>query len=314
MSITAVNEDEPVSQRRRAADPARLVLPASRFRRRHRLHFALCQALPIIAAIAMPFALGPGWFSWAGVALLLVMWTLVGGLGVSVGLHRHFAHRAFRATPGVRRMIGIFGSMAAQGPVSYWVALHRRHHAFTDEPGDPHSPKVKASNAKSRLAAFWHSHVGWAMSHDVPMPSRYSPDLVRDEVVTWLERYYWVWVVAGIVLPGLVGMAIWGGATGFALGAYWGGFLRIALGHNIIWSINSVCHCIGRRVYATPDDSRNVGWLSLISFGESWHNNHHQAPSSARFAHRWWEIDIGWMFISLLRVCGGASAVKTHER
>ena len=313
MEQRVLNEQADDRPRTRKAHSSRFVLPASRFRRRHRVHFTLCQAVPIVASAALPFFFDAGWFGWEGLALLLAMWVLVGGLGVSVGLHRHFAHRAFQASRAARVAMGIFGSMAAQGPVSYWVSLHRRHHTYTDESGDPHSPVPHASRAKSRLAGFWHSHVAWAWSHDVPMPTRYTPDLIRDKQVTWLEKHYWTWVVAGIAIPALVGMLIWGGSRGFVLGAYWGGFLRIAIGHNIIWSINSLCHCLGRRPYDTADESRNVGWLSLLSFGESWHNNHHQAPSSAQFAHRWWQIDLGWIFISILRACGAASKVKTYK-
>ena len=295
---------------RRVVDPSRAVLPAKRFRRQQYKHFLLCQALPMILTVALPFALPEGWFSLPWIGLMLLVWLVVGGFGVSVGLHRHFAHRAFTAPRSMRVLMAIAGSMAAQGPVSYWVGIHRRHHTFSDQAGDPHSPHGVANGARNRLWAFVHGHVGWAISHDVPMPSRYSADLIRDPVIAWIDRRYWWVVAAGIVLPGFIGMAMHGGAEGFALGAYWGGIVRIALGHNVIWSINSFCHAIGHRPYNTEDHSRNVSFLSLISFGESWHNNHHEAPTRAKFAHRWWQVDIGWMIIRGMRAVGLASNVK----
>ena len=264
----------------------------------------------MVATVVLPFVLPHGWLAVEWVALMLLMWLFVGGLGVSVGLHRHFAHRAFSATQPTRVVMGIAGSMAAQGPVSYWVGIHRRHHTFSDRTGDPHSPHRAANGGRNSLSAFVHGHVGWAISHDVPMPSRYSAELIRDPAIAWVDRHYWSIVAAGILVPGLIGIAMHGGIDGFVLGAYWGGIARIALGHNVIWSINSFCHIIGRRPYETDDSSRNVSLLSAISFGESWHNNHHEAPARAKFAHRWWQLDIGWMLIRTLQALGLATNVK----
>ena len=260
--------------------------------------------------LMLPFVLPEGWLSVQWIVLMLLMWLLVGGLGVSVGLHRHFAHRAFGASRGTRIVMGIAGSMAAQGPVSYWVGIHRRHHTFSDRSGDPHSPQSAANDRGSALAAFIHGHVGWAISHDVPMPRRYGADLIRDPTVRWLDRHYWWMVAAGILVPGVIGIGMQGGLDGFVLGMYWGGLARIAFGHNVIWSINSFCHFMGRRAYDTDDGSRNVWLLSAISFGESWHNNHHQAPARARFAHHWWQLDIGWMLIKVLSALRLATNVK----
>lgn len=295
---------------RRARDPAKAVFPAARFRRQQHQHFILCQALPMLLTLALPFALPQDWLAWKWVGLMLGMWLLVGGFGVSVGMHRHFAHRAFSAPRPVRIMLGIAGSMAAQGPVSYWVGIHRRHHTFSDQPGDPHSPHRRANGARSRLSAFVHGHLGWAISHDVPMPSRYSADLIRDPAIAWVERRYWWLVGLGVAIPATIGIAIHGGLDGLVLGAYWGGMVRIALGHHVIWSINSLCHAVGRRPYETADRSRNVSLLSILSFGESWHNNHHESPTSAKFAHHWWQVDIGWAIISVMRALRMASNVK----
>lgn len=295
---------------RRLADPLRGVLPAARVRSQQLKHFILCQAAPMVLTVLLPFVLPSGWFAVPWIVLMLLMWLLVGGLGVSVGLHRHFAHRAFNASRATRIVMAVAGCMAAQGPVSYWVGIHRRHHTFSDRAGDPHSPHRDANGGRNSVTAFLRGHVGWAISHDVPMPSRYSADLIRDPIIAWVDRHYWWMVGAGIVIPGLIGVAMRGGIEGFVLGAYWGGIVRIAFGHNVIWSINSWCHTTGRRVYDTGDRSRNVLLLSLISFGESWHNNHHQSPASAKFAHRWWEVDIGWAIIRALKALGLATNVK----
>jgi stearoyl-CoA desaturase (delta-9 desaturase) len=299
---------------RKPRDPARAVLPAARFRRQQYQHFVLCQALPMLLTLALPFALPEGWHAWKWVVLMLGMWLLVGGFGVSVGMHRHFAHRAFSAPKWVRVALAIAGSMAAQGPVSYWVGIHRRHHTFSDEPGDPHSPHQAANGARGPLSAFLHGHVMWAISHDVPMPTRYSADLIRDPVIASVDRRYWWIVGAGIVIPGIAGLAMHGGFEGFLLGAYWGGIVRIALGHHVIWAINSFCHAFGRRPYETTDKSRNFSLLSILSFGESWHNNHHESPTCAQFAHHWWQIDIGWSIIKLMRALRMAGNVKCHVR
>lgn len=232
------------------------------------------------------------------------MWFLVGGIGVSVGFHRHFSHRSFSAHPSLRYLMAVAGSMAAQGSPVYWVALHRMHHTYSDISGDPHSPHAEANGKKDKLSAFIQGHMGWALQHDVPMPSRYARDLQADAVVQRVSKYYALWVLAGLALPALIAV-LWlskdiGLEASAILGLYWGGILRLALGHHIIWSINSVCHLFGSKSHATPDKSTNVWWLSLISWGESWHNNHHHAPTSARFGVGYRQPDIGWWFISLL--------------
>ena len=193
------------------------------------------------------------------VALMLAMWLLVGGFGVSVGMHRHFAHRAFSAPKWVRVALAMAGSMAAQGPVSYWVGIHRRHHTFSDEPGDPHSPHRAANGARSRLWAFLHGHVGWAISHDVPMPSRYSADLIRDPAIAWVDRRYWWLVGAGIVIPAMIGLAMHGGSEGFFLGAYWGASFASRRPQRDLVVNRSACRL--RR----PSTDRQVSQLSLLS-------------------------------------------------
>jgi stearoyl-CoA desaturase (Delta-9 desaturase) len=275
------------------------VLPAASFATAQRRHFALSVVLPTLASVAAPWLMPLYDHAHWAAALLLGMWFLVGGVGVSVGLHRHFSHRSFDAAPRLRVLLAVLGGMAAQGTVTYWVSLHRMHHAASDGPGDPHSPQPAAwpGAASGRWASFWRGHIGWVWRHDVPNPRRYARELLADELVRAVDRGYPLWVAAGLVLPGLAGLLALGGWSGFAFGAYWGGVLRIALGQHVIWAINSCCHVGGARPHDTGDCSGNVAWLALPSWGESWHNHHHAAPAQARFGQDWREPDIGWWVV-----------------
>jgi stearoyl-CoA desaturase (delta-9 desaturase) len=262
--------------------------------------------MPHAAVIAIPclwggFRIGAGWL-----ALWAVMWLVVGGLGVSVGYHRHFAHRSFKANTFARALMAACGCMAAQGPPTYWVAIHRSHHGFSDRDGDPHSAAASRQRGRSAVAAFLHAHVTWAWRHDVPAPHRYARELCGDAIARAAARWYWPIVPAGIALPGLAAYGVAGTPEAFLLGAYWGGLFRIVVGHHVIWAINSVCHATGTRHFETRDHSRNVWWLAAISFGESWHNNHHARPASARFAIHAWQLDIGALIIAAMRRLGCA--------
>lgn len=292
-------------------DPRRWVLTSSALAAAQRRHFLLSFVLPVVLALALPWI----WpmFEHPGLAIVsfLLMGLLAGGLGISVGFHRLFAHRAFTATQRLRLACVVAGQMAAQGPVIYWVALHRRHHVFSDLPGDPHSPNLCATpGARSRLKTFLAGHVGWAWSHPVPVPSRYVPDLLADPLMMRASRAYWWCVGLGLLMPAVLGAAWLGSLEGAAIGLYWGGVMRLVVEHQTIWAINSVCHFFGSRPHDTPDNSRNNAWLALLSFGESWHNNHHHAPTSARFGDRPWQIDIGWWIIRSLQALGQVSHVR----
>ena len=171
------------------------VIPAQRIYSARVRHFTTCIVLPHVVALSGPFVLPPGWLSWYGVSLWLVMWVLVGGLGVSVGFHRHFAHGAFSASGPFRYLMGAAGSMAAQGPLLYWVSLHRRHHSFSDQAGDPHTPVTDARTRKSGLAAFRHGHVLWTLNHALPKPSRYAAELAADPMVRSINGNYRLFVL-----------------------------------------------------------------------------------------------------------------------
>lgn len=239
---------------------------------------------------------------------LLVALHLATMLGITVGYHRLLAHHAFRAGAPVRAALVVLGAMAAQGPPIHWVSNHRRHHQLSDTAGDMHSPHAPQAG----LRGFWHAHVGWMFTADPTNPARYSRDLLQDPVVRTVNKTYAVWVALGLLLPAVIGGCVGpGGLRGAALGFLWGGLVRIFTVHHATWSINSLTHLVGRRLYETSDRSTNVAWLAIPSAGESWHNAHHAFPSSARFGLEWWQVDLGWWLIGSLRLLGLVSEVHT---
>jgi stearoyl-CoA desaturase (delta-9 desaturase) len=218
------------------------------------------------------------------------------GVGVTVGYHRLFTHGSFKTTRALRVLLAVLGSAAVEGPVIEWVANHRKHHQFSDQPGDPHSPHVDHGHGwRGALAGLFHAHVGWIFD-DEPMASeeRYAKDLLRDPD---LRR------IAGLAFPFAIGVALTGTIDGGLTALLWGGAVRIFLLHHATFSINSLCHFFGGRRFATGDESRNLFWLALPTLGESWHNNHHAFPTSARHGLRWWQLDpSAWLINGLEHV------------
>lgn len=208
---------------------------------------------------------------------------LLTGFGITVGYHRLLTHGSFRCPRWVRAGLAIAGSMALQGPVVRWVADHRRHHAHSDRPGDPHSPQPGAhAEAGARRAHLWHAHVGWLFAPGKTRLRRFAPDLLRDADIARIDRLYAVWALASLGLPAVLGGLLSGTSQGAWSGLLWGGLVRIFLVHHVTWSINSLCHSVGQRPFVTRDASTNNAWLALPSLGESWHNAHHAFPTSAR--------------------------------
>jgi len=225
------------------------------------------------------------WLHWYDLVAFLAVY-IPTGLGITVGFHRLFTHRSFKTGPITRGVLAALGSAAIEGPVVAWVADHRKHHAFSDEEGDPHSPHVdRRPGILGALHGLWHAHVGWMVSgahHGRASAHRFAPDLVRDRPLRWVNRTFPMWVAITLVAPALLGFAISGFTLAGALtGLLWGGLVRVFLLHHVTWSINSVCHFFGRRRFDTDDESRNVFWLALPSLGEAWHHNHHAFPTSA---------------------------------
>ena len=228
------------------------------------------------------------------------------GLGITVGFHRHLTHRSFKAKRPVRAALAILGSAAVEGPVVSWVADHRKHHAFSDEPGDPHSPHVDhGGGVRGSLKGLAHAHLGWLFVHDQrALKTRYAPDLLKDPVIRFVDRTFVVWVLVGLAVPFGLGWAIGGSFHAALTGLLWGGLVRMFILHHVTYSINSLCHFFGRRDYETGDHSRNLAWLAPFSFGESWHNNHHAFPTSARHGLRLWQIDVSAGVIWVLEKTG----------
>ena len=262
---------------------------------------------------ALPFVgLGVAiWQTWDGLlrpsdVIVFGIVYLLTGLGVTVGFHRLLTHRSFKTRPAVRAILTILGSAAIEGPAISWVADHRKHHAFADKLGDPHSPHVDHGVGWSgALRGLMHAHVGWLFRHDQRgARARYAPDLLADPVVRFVDRTFFVWAIGGLALAFGLGWAIGGSLAAGLTGLLWGGAIRMLVLHHVTYSINSICHVFGRRSFATKDESRNVFWLALPSFGESWHNNHHAFPTSAEHGLGRWQLDPSALVIRALERCG----------
>jgi stearoyl-CoA desaturase (Delta-9 desaturase) len=279
----------------------------ARFQRRHVFY---CNLLPLLGSLltaGLAFYDPPSLGEWLSLA---VTWLVI-GMGVTVGYHRYFTHQAFETGSLVRVLLAILGSMSAQGPLIAWVSTHRRHHQLSDRDGDPHSPNLNGPGFRGRLKGFWHAHFGWMTAHPLPNPMRYARDILRDRRLVWVSRMYYCWVLLGVLMPGIVLGLVRLDWHGFVSGCLWGGLLRICLSSQFVWSINSLGHSIGSRPFPTREHSTNNALLALPTCGEAWHNNHHAFPKSARFGHRWWQVDIGYMSIGALRLLGLAWNVWT---
>jgi stearoyl-CoA desaturase (delta-9 desaturase) len=261
--------------------------------------------------IGMPLAaLGvAGWLAWGGTLhwqdlVVLAIAYALSGAGITVGYHRLFTHRSFKTTRAVRALFAVLGSMAVEGSVIEWVATHRKHHAFSDEAGDPHSPHAdQGPGWRGALRGLVHAHVGWMFrGKDMANPRRYASDLLADRDLRFIGRTFPLWVVAGLALPFGLGVALTGSLTGGLTGLLWGGAVRIFLLHHATFSINSLCHFFGRAPFSTGDRSRNLAWLAPVTFGEAWHNNHHAFPTSARHGLGRRQPDPGaWLIAALER-------------
>jgi len=261
--------------------------------------------IPFLAvALAVPLLWGD-WIGPSDVIVFAIMYTL-SGFGVTVGFHRMLTHRAFATHPATRYVFAILGSLSVQGPVIDWVADHRKHHAHTDEEGDPHSPHVgHGSGVRGALRGLWHAHAGWLWrTHGQARAHKYARELIEDRGMRRINRRFPLIVLASLALPALIGLALTGTLHGALTALVWGGFARIFLQHHITWSVNSVCHFFGRRRFEVDDHSTNVFWLALPSLGESWHHNHHAFPRSAAHGLRWWELDPSAALIALMRRLG----------
>ena len=276
----------------------------SRTRRSARVARTLFFGVPPVALVAA------GWMAWGGSLhwhdlVVFAITYVVTGLGITVGFHRLFTHRSFKTSRAVRALFGVLGSMAVEGPLIDWVATHRKHHRYSDHPGDPHSPHVgHAPGWRGELSGLGHAHLGWMLrGKDMANPRRYATDLLADRDLRFISRTFPLWVAAGLALPFALGWALTGTLAGGLTGLLWGGAVRIFVLHHVTFSINSLCHAYGRRPFTTRDQARNLAWLAPIAFGEAWHNNHHAFPTSARHGLSRWQIDPGAWLIGGLERC-----------
>lgn len=261
---------------------------------------------PIIIVLVAALAWGPGLFDLTDLGIAVVMY-LACGFGVTVGFHRLLTHGSFETKPWLRYTFAILGSMSVQGAVIHWVADHRKHHAFSDQEGDPHSPYTHGGEGfKGAVAGLWHSHVGWLWEyHATSDYKRYARDLYEDPTMFRIHKAFPLLMLASFAIPALAGFILTGFTLNGALTAlFWGGLVRITLQQHVTWSINSVCHFFGSQRFESDDHATNVWWIALPSMGESWHHNHHAFPRSAEHGLKKSEVDLSAMLITLLEKTG----------
>ena len=278
---------------------------------RDRIITGIVTGVPFLALGLVGWQLWENALHWHDLLVLAIVYVTT-GLGITVGFHRLLTHRAFQTKGWLRGVLAACGSAAIEGPVISWVADHRKHHAFADREGDPHSPHVDhGAGWRGALRGLAHAHVGWLFIHTQRgAKDRFAPDLMKDPVIKFVDRTFVLWVALGLAAPFGLGFAIGGDLHAGLTGLLWGGAVRILLLHHVTYSINSLCHFFGRRRFPTDDQSRNLLWLAPLSFGESWHNNHHAFPTSARHGLRAWELDISALVIRGLELTGLAWNVQ----
>jgi stearoyl-CoA desaturase (delta-9 desaturase) len=268
--------------------------------------FAVVPAVALVGAVPLAWGWGLGWVD-IGLAVFFYTFTC---LGVTVGFHRYFTHGAFKANRALRIALAMTGSMAMQGQIIGWVADHRRHHAYADREGDPHSPWLFGTSAVALAKGFWHAHMGWMFRRELTNAARFAPDLLTDPDVQRVNRWFpaltAVTLLAPAVLGGLITWSWWGALTAF----FWAGLVRVAALHHVTWSVNSICHMIGDRPFEARDKSANFWPLAILSMGESWHNSHHADPTCARHGVRRGQIDVSARLIRIFEQLGWVTDVR----
>ena len=266
-------------------------------------------AVPLLAVLAaIPLAWGWG-LGWHDIVIAFVFY-VVTGMGITMGFHRHFTHSSFKAARPLHVSLAIAGSLAIEGPVLVWVADHRRHHKYSDKEGDPHSPWRFGNDWKALSKGFLYAHMGWMFNPNRTSQQKFCPDLLADPPIRRVSSTFPLWVAVSLLAPALIG-GLWSMSLAGALTAFfWASLVRICLLHHVTWSINSVCHTFGNEDFDVRDKSRNVAWLAIPSFGESWHNLHHSDPTCARHGALEGQIDISARAIWIAEKLGWASDVR----
>ena len=274
-------------------------------------------ALPFIALGIVCWQLWNDLLHWSDVAVFAIMY-FVCAMGVTVGFHRHLTHRSFKAKKPVRCALAASGLDRDRGPGHLLGRRPPQAPRLLGPGGRPAQPRTSVTGAAgaARIRGLFHAHVGWLFIHTQRgKRDRYAPDLIADPTINFIDRTFLFWVFAGLALPFGLGYLIGGSLSTALTGLLWGGGVRMLVVHHVTYSINSLCHFFGRRDYKTDDESRNLAWLSVFTFGESWHNNHHAFPTSARHGLRRWQIDPSWMVIRALEKLGLVwDVVRVDER
>ena len=291
---------------RRTPIPDLVPEPVGAFERTLVGTFVIVPMLALIAAVPLAWGWGLGWHD----IVIAVAFYLVSGLGISMGFHRYFTHSSYKAVTAFRVGLAIAGSLAIEGPVLTWVADHRRHHKYSDREGDPHSPWRFGTDWRALTKGLAFAHIGWMFRGNHTSKEKFCPDLLADARIRRVsESFTWL-VYASLLAPALIGglwsMSWQGAVTAF----FWGSLVRIAFLHHVTWSINSICHTFGREEFEVRDKSRNVNWLAILSFGESWHNLHHADPTCARHGALKGQIDIAARLIWVAEKLGWVYDVR----
>ena len=285
-------------------------VPTTEFKARwEQVALAIFIVVPLLGVLASGFVLWGTGLSWVDLTLALVFYA-VSGHGITVGFHRYFTHGSFKANRALRIALAVAGSMAIQGPVTRWVADHRRHHAFSDEEGDPHSPWRYGGGFKGLSKGLWHSHVGWLFDVEQTDQKRFAPDLLADADIARVARLFPAIVAFSLLAPALLGGLVTWSWTGALTAFFWASVIRVGLLHHVTWSINSICHTWGDRPFVTKDRAVNVWWLAVASMGESWHNLHHADPTCARHGVDRGQLDSSARVIRLFEQAGWAWDVR----
>ncbi len=277
-----------------------------------RVLVAVFVAVPMLALLAaIPVAWGWG-LGWHDVIIALAFYYFT-GLGISIGFHRYFTHRSFKANQGLRIVLAIAGSMAIEGPILTWVADHRRHHKYSDREGDPHSPWRFGNDWRALLKGLAWAHIGWMFDGNHTSTEKFCPDLLADRKIAGISRRFALLTAISLLAPALIG-GLWSWSWQGAVTAFfWAALVRVAFLHHVTWSINSICHTFGKEEFEVRDKSRNVNWLAILSFGESWHNLHHADPTCARHGALRGQIDIAARLIWLFEKAGWVYDVRWPE-
>jgi stearoyl-CoA desaturase (Delta-9 desaturase) len=282
----------------------------------------ISRVVTLVAVIVPPLgllsAIGLLWgvaFHWIDLVLLVGLYVLC-AFGTTIGFHRFFTHKGFETGPVLKSTFAILGCMTMQGPITQWVTDHRKHHALSDQEGDPHSPHAGHDDGYwGSMKGFFHAHIGWLFKNmGMEQGREYGKDLYEDRLIRTIDRLYLLWVVLTLAIPFGIGYAVGGTLSAGVAGLVWGGLVRIFAYQHATFAVNSICHMFGRRDYRSRDESRNNWLIALLVMGEGWHNNHHAFPSSARHGLRRWQIDVSWLVIRGLERLGLVWNVRHPSR